>query len=315
MKTLLKNILIAGPLFLTASLFFACSDAPEITDSLLDGDVLFDPSLYAPEEYLVSAKFPNPSADDLDKHILIASHGYSASTFEWQEFVDWSADADYRVSSLLLDGHGRTYGDFKASKWEDWRAAIIREFELLERLGYTKISFVGSSTSGALLLELMETGYFDKHVKPKNIFFVDPIVVPTAKLQTIVDIVGPMLVYLEADQPAEEDKYWYRFRPYQTINELNEVIQKVRKGLEKGIVAPTGTFIKSFHSKFDPTASTTSTVLIYKGLRLSDGNKIEVQIMDSEIHVFTRLSLRPSVSPLERSNQQNVFAQMAAKLN
>lgn len=315
MKTPLENILIAGPLFLAVLFFSACSDAPEINDSLLDGNVIFDPSLYAPEDYLVSAKFPNPSTEDLDKHILIASHGYSASTFEWQEFVDWSADADYRVSSLLLDGHGRTYGDFKASRWEDWRAAIIQEFELLENLGYTKISFVGSSTSGALLLELMETGYFDNHVKPKNIFFVDPIVVPSAKLQTIVDIVGPMLVYLEADQPAEEDKYWYRFRPYQTINELNEVIQKVRKGLEKGIVAPSETFIKSFHSKYDPTASTTSTVLIYKGLQLSDGNKIEVQIMDSEIHVFTRLSLRLSVTPLERSNQQDVFAQIAARLN
>lgn len=315
MKTLLKNMLISGHLFLAIVLFAGCSDAPEINDSLLDGNVIFDPSLYAPEEYLVSAKYPTPSSEDLEKHILIASHGYSASTFEWQEFVDWSADADYRVSSLLLDGHGRTYSDFKASKWEDWRAAIIREFESLENLGYTKISFVGSSTSGALLLELMESGYFDSHIKPKNIFLVDPIVVPTAKLQTIVDIVGPMLVYLEVDQSAEEDKYWYRFRPYQTINELNKVIQKVRKGLEKGITAPSGTYIKSFHSKYDPTASTTSTVLIHKGLRLSDGNKIEVQIMDSEIHVFTRLTLRPGVTLLERVNQLDAFTQMAAKLN
>ena len=315
MNTQLKNILISGHFFLAIFLFAGCSDAPEINDSLLDGDVIFDPSLYAPEDFLVSAKFPNPTPEDLEKHILIASHGYSASTFEWQEFMDWSAGADYRVSSLLLDGHGQTYADFKASKWEDWRAAIIREFELLENLGYTKISFVGSSTSGALLLELMETGYFDNHIKPKNIFLIDPIVVPTTKLQTIVDIVGPMLVYLEADQPAEEDQYWYRFRPYQTINELNEVIQKVRKGLEKGITVPSGTYIKSFHSKFDPTASTTSTVLIHKGLRLSDGNKIEVQIMDSEILVFTRLSLRPSVSPVEQSNQLDAFTQMAERLN
>jgi hypothetical protein len=29
---------------------------------------------------LVSAKYPNPTATDLDKHIILAVHGYSAST-------------------------------------------------------------------------------------------------------------------------------------------------------------------------------------------------------------------------------------------
>jgi carboxylesterase len=32
-----------------------------ITDDLLDGPVFFDPSLYNPEQYLVSAKYPNPT--------------------------------------------------------------------------------------------------------------------------------------------------------------------------------------------------------------------------------------------------------------
>jgi carboxylesterase len=32
-----------------------------ITDDLLDGPVIFDPSLYNPEQYLVSAKYPNPT--------------------------------------------------------------------------------------------------------------------------------------------------------------------------------------------------------------------------------------------------------------
>lgn len=311
MKALLRNISIC----LSILLIVACNATPDITDAMLDGNVIFDPSLYAPEDYLVSAKYPSPTPEDLEKHVLIASHGYSASTFEWQEFMDWSADSSYRVSSVLLDGHGRTYEDFKASKWEDWRAAIIREFELLEDLGYTKISFVGSSTSGALLLELMESGYFNSQIKPKNIFLIDPIVVPTAKLQSLAGIIGPMIVFVEEDQTAEEDKFWYHFRPQETINELNQIIQKVRKGLEEGITVPDGTYVKSFHSKADPTASTTCTVLIYKGLEHMDGSKIDVQIMDSDIHVFTRLSLRPSVSPLERSNQLDAFTQISKRLN
>jgi carboxylesterase len=311
MKALLRNVSIC----LSIILIVACNATPDITDEMLDGDVIFDPSLYTPEDYLVSAKYPAPTQEDLKKHVLIASHGYSASTFEWDEFMDWSTDSSYRISSVLLDGHGRTYEDFRASKWEDWRAAIIREYELLEDLGYTKISLVGSSTSAALLVELMQSGYFNNHIKPKNIFLVDPIIVPTTKLQSIADLIGPMLVYIEVDQTAEEDKYWYHFRPHETVSELNEVIQKVRKGLEKGITVPSGTHVKSFHSKADPTASTTSTVLIYKGLEHLDGSKIDVQLMDSDIHVFTRLSLRPSVSPLERSNQLDAFTQISKRLN
>ncbi len=301
--------------FLCSVLLFAgCSKEPDIKDTMLDGDIIFDPSLYNPENYLVSAKYPTPTAEDLNKHILIAAHGYSASTFEWQEFQDWSADSTYRVSQVLLDGHGRTYDAFKASTWEDWRAVIEREFELLESLGYTKISFVGSSAGGALLLEMLSSGYFNNHIKPKNVFLVDAIVVPTAKLQTIAGIVGPMLVYIEVDQTTEEDKYWYHFRPHETIDELNELIRNVQKKLEDGVKAPSGTYVKSFHSQYDPVASTTSTVLMYKGLSLANGNKIDVQIMDSDIHVFTRLSLRPGVTSLQQQNQQDAFLQMAKKL-
>jgi carboxylesterase len=123
-----------------------------------------------------------------------------------------------------------------------------------------------------------------------------------------------MLVYVEADQDPGEEKYWYTFRPQETVNELNDLIKEVRQSLENGVKAPAGTYVKMFHSKLDPTASTTSAVLTYKGLTLSNGNKIDVQIMDSEIHVFTRLSLRPNVTALEISNQQDAFSQMARRL-
>ena len=294
-------------------LFNSCGD-PTITDDLLDGNVIFDPSLYNPEQFLVSAKYPNPTAQDLSKHIILAVHGYSATTFEWQEFKDWSNESTYRISQVLLDGHGRDYNSFKASKWEDWQSAITDEYEKLIALGYTKISIVGSSTGGTLILALIKSGYFNTHLPPENLFLIDPIVVSSNKLQSVVGIVGPMIVYVETDQTAEENKYWYRFRPYQTVNELNDVMTVVRKGLEDGMRLPTGTYFKVFHSLHDPVASTTSTVLIYKGLKTSTGAPIDVQLMDSDIHVFTRLSLRTNVTPLQRANQLDAFNQIANKL-
>jgi carboxylesterase len=305
------NLLIVLLLAIVSS---SCSD-PAITNDLLDGTIIFDPSLYNPEQYLVSAKYPNPTAADLDKHIILAVHGYSATTFEWQEFVDWSdPSSSYEVSQVLLDGHGRDYQSFKASTWQDWSSAITKEYEKLVALGYTKISMVGSSTGGTLILELISSGYFNSHLPPKNLFLVDAIVVPSVKLQSVVGLIGPMIVFTEADQTAEENKYWYRFRPQETITELNNVMRVVRKDLESGVRLPTGTYLKEFHSLHDPVASSTSSVLIYKGLKTSTGANIDVQLMDSDIHVFTRLNLRSDTTPLQKANQLDAFSQIAIKL-
>lgn len=292
----------------------SCDKEPPITDAMLDGDLVFDPSLYEPEKFLVSAKIPNPSAADLEKHVIIAAHGYTATTFEWQEFADWSKDSSYMVSQVLLDGHGRTYKDFRASTWTDWIKPIMQEYEKLVALGYNKISFVGSSTGGALLLELLATSYFENKLAPKNIFLVDAIVVPTIKIQSIAGLLGPMLVYVETDQSAAEDSFWYRFRPHETVSELNKLIALIQNKLEKGITASVGTQVRVFQSKFDPTSSATGSVLVYKGLKHSDGSRIKVDIVDSDIHVFTRLSLRPEMKQKYIDNQLFAFRQMSQML-
>jgi hypothetical protein len=49
----------------------------------------------------------------------------------------------------------------------------------------------------------------------------------SVKLQSIVGP-GP---FTEVDQTTAENKFWYRFRPQETINELN-VMKVVRKDLE-----------------------------------------------------------------------------------
>ena len=295
--------------------FLGCDKTPNIGDSTLDGDILFDPSINNPEEFLVSAMDTKPLPAELEKQIIIAVHGYTASTFEWSEFNEWSADSTYKVSQVLLGGHGTTYEDFKASTWEDWSESIKREYETLASLGYEKISFVGSSMGATLLLELIKSDYFDTRLKPKNVFLIDPIIVPSSKLQSISGILGPMLVFIESDHSAEKDKYWYRFKPYETINELSDLMKIVRTGLEDGFSLPDGTYMKVFHSKHDPTANSLSSVLIYKGLTKANGDNIDVQIMDSDIHVFTRLKIRETVTQLNMDNQEDAFEQMACKLS
>jgi carboxylesterase len=92
-----------------------------------------------------------------------------------------------------LGGHDRSYDDFKKSSWQDWQTAITAEYDALLKAGYQNISLVGSSTSGALLLELMASDYFSNRSAPRYLFLVDPIVIPSDKSLSLIGVVGRKL--------------------------------------------------------------------------------------------------------------------------
>ncbi len=286
----------------------ACSNEPVITPAMLDSGTLFDPSIYKPEKYLISKAMPKPTPEQAQRPVLIACHGYSATTFEWDELRTFLGNrTDIYLSQVLLGGHGRSYDDFKKSSWQDWQAAITTEYDALLKAGYQNISLVGSSTSGALLLELLASGYFVGRPAPPNLLLVDPIVIPSDKSLSLIGVVGPMLGYVEADQPATEDKVYYHFRPQETLQQLQNLLNRVRKDLEKGITLPTNCQLTVYKSKKDPTADAVSAVLIYQGVRLANGNPVTVELIDSDLHVYTRLNLREGVTTKDRANQTTTF--------
>lgn len=218
----IANFIQSGFLLVCLHLMLvSCEVSLEISDDLLDGKIIFDPSLLSPENYLVSQGDPNPTVEQASRPVFIMCHGFSASTFEWQEFVDWSGDTeDYYVSRVLLGGHGRTYEDFKSASWKDWQQAIFDEYEALVEAGYSNLHLVGSSTSGALILEAVSSGYFDGKTAPNSILLVDPIVVPSDKVLPLIGVLGPLIGYTEAENTQGERTYWYNYRPYETLREL-----------------------------------------------------------------------------------------------
>jgi carboxylesterase len=130
---------------------YSCSD-PAITDDLLDGSI-FDRHYIIPNN---SWCLQNTLIPQQQIWINISSLLFMAIR------LPLLSGRNLRTGQLrllpiefqvLLDGHGRDYESFKASTWQDWSSAIKREYEKLEALGYTKISIVGSSTGGTLLLE------------------------------------------------------------------------------------------------------------------------------------------------------------------
>ncbi|RUA29675.1 MAG: esterase, partial [Bacteroidetes bacterium] len=261
-------------------------------------------------KYLVSVRYPNPTTAQINTPVLIAAHGYSATTFEWDDFRDYAdSKGGVFVSQVLLGGHGRTYEDFKNATWKDWQSSIIDEYKALRAKGYNNINFVGSSTACPLIINLVKSNFFEPKGL-KHIFMIDPIIVPSDKMLTLVGVLGPMLGYIETNMTDEEQGHWYHFRPQETLKELMNLIDKTRRDLENTVFLPSGTQVKVYKSINDPTADAISAVMIYKGLRNRDNSKIEVEMLESKLHVVTRLNGRENVSNHDREIQKHVFDDM-----
>ena len=304
-----KMILIIA----VALVYGSCNKEPNLVDTDLESGTFFDQSIYQPGKYLVSVAKPNPTTVEAEIPVVIAIHGYGATTFEWDEFRAWSGmRTDFSISQVLLGGHGRDYQTFKNSSWKDWRQPIINEFEALERQGYKNISFAGSSTGSTLVLEMLANGYFEGHIKPRHIFLIDPIIAPSDKLLTLVGVLGPIIGYTTVDNTKGEEKYYYHYRPYETLQELRKVINVVRKDLENGFKLPAGCSLNVFKSDKDAVADPVSTVMIYKGLKTNAGGHVDVSLVPSNLHVYTRLAGRNiSHSASDVQNQTSTFNKIA----
>ena len=295
--------------------FLSCNRSPSITDQDLDGNVLFDLSLYQPEKYLVSAYKPNPSDQEKQIPVLIAAHGYSASTFEWDELRKYadSVKSGILISQVLLGGHGRTYEDFKNSTWRDWQASILLEYKKLVQAGYTNISFIGSSTGCPLILNLLYENSLSQ-IPPNQIILIDPIIIPSNKILSLAGIVGPMIGYTSVDFDSElERKHWYHYRPQETLQELLDIITVVRKELESGIALPALTDLSIYKSKYDEVADRISGILIYNGIESNTMNSKEIDMVNSHIHVMTRLQGRNNITDNDISIQKMLFNQIIEK--
>jgi carboxylesterase len=190
----------------------------------------------------------------------------------------------------------------------------MTEYNDLRDKGYTNINFAGSSTAGPLVMDLIKKGKIGDNGM-NHIFLIDPIVVSSDKLLTLIGLVGPMMGYLETVNTPAEEGHFYHFRPQETLQQMLNLMEKSRKDLQEGYHLPAGIRMKVFKSIKDPVADAVSAVLIHKGLKNSDGSKIDIEMMDSELHVVTRLSGRDNLSQHDRDIQKQVFDDMIKLLN
>jgi carboxylesterase len=301
-------------LSLSICLFTACKKSeklPPIDNAIdLDGTTINDSSITYPEKFLLS--FAKPSVPDKSKPVFIAVHGFTATTFEWLEFKNFvKNNGNALISVVLLGGHGRDYSDFKKATWEDWQAPIIKEYNALRELGYTNISLIGSSTGCPLLLEAISANKLNTDVL-KNVIFIDPIIVPSTKTLALISAVGPALGYSASTMEQGENGFWYKYRPYQALEQLNSITQIMRKKLEDGITLPDNVSLTVYKAKKDGAADPISAALLYNGI--TNKEKLKVTIINSELHVFTRLKGRNVITPEDIELQKTIFNEILSKL-
>jgi carboxylesterase len=297
-------------LLAAATLLTACASPVEYEDWWLDSPAVNDPSLDDPS-FRVSTR-PGLGAADRGRPVIIAVHGFTASTFEWSEFREYAEAGPTLVSLVLLGGHGRTIEEFRGSAWREWGEPILDEYRALVAQGYTNISIAASSTGGALVLEQIASGRFANLPAPRNLFLVDPIVVPGDKNLTLIPLLRHLVTNVTTDGTEEERRYWYTNRPAAALAELYDLVGRVRSQLAQGVTLPTGTRAKVYKTSGDETADPVSALLIYRGLRTSTGERVDVQMLDSDLHVFTRLRARnPAlVTDADRARQLEAFQEM-----
>lgn len=308
----MKKITLA---LLLLQILTGCKKTPVIPAGELGSGKLSDPSLTNPAAYRISVSQPNPTAAQALVPVIVACHGYSASTFEWDEFRTWSTGrTDYYIDQVLLAGHGTTFDAFAQSSWQDWEASISSEYNLLVKEGYKNINFACSSTSCSLLLDMLHSGFFNNAGNTVHIFLVDPIIIPSDKFLSVIGLVGPMLGYVTADNVPGENTYYYHYRPQETLQQLNKALTTVRGELESGITLPKSVYLKVYKSGNDPTADPASAVLIYKGVKTGSGGNIDVELVNSSLHVFTRLNLVANVTAADKQNQNLTFKDITTRI-
>jgi carboxylesterase len=71
-----------------------------------------------------------------------------------------------------------------------------------------------------------------------------------------------------------------------------------------------GVRVKVYKSIKDPTADAVSAVLLYLGLKNDDGSNTDIEMIESELHVLTRLIGRDNITQHDLDNQAHVFDDM-----
>jgi carboxylesterase len=258
----------------------------EYEDHWMDSPLTEDPSLSDPS-FRLSTRLPEPSPADLDTPVIVAVHGFGASTYEMVELRDYAEDRGAYVSLVLLGGHGRSIDAWVETDERDWGAPIVEELKALDALGYRDISVATTSTGGTLLVRALADGELDGLQPLRHLLFVAPFIVSADDRLYVAPILGPILNNVPASNTELERELWYTNRPAAVFNPLMRLLTGVESTLQnEGIDLPASTEVTVWLGDEDPVVSPRSVALLREGLR--SNKPIRSIVVRSRVHPHTR---------------------------
>ncbi len=209
---------------------------------------------------------------------VLLSHGFTGSPASIVPWGRYLADRGYAVAVPRLPGHGTTWQDMTSTRYDDYYAAVEREFETLK--ARTDVVVVaGLSMGGCLVLNLAEQ-------RPREIagvVLVNPAVASTNKQLLLL----PVLKHLVKAMPAigndikkeNVSEYSYPKTPLKPLASMLTAWKTVRADLPK-VTAP----LVLFRSADDHVVDPSSARIILGGI--SSRDKTE-RVLTESYHVAT----------------------------
>jgi carboxylesterase len=275
------SVVLSSLVIATAS---ACTPV-EYEDHWMDSPSTEDPSL-SDSSYLLSTRIPAPTQKDLETPVIVAVHGFGASTYEWMELRDYAEERGVYVSLVLLGGHGRSLDVWVETDDADWRAPILEELRALDALGYRNVSLATSSTGGTLVMQAALHGELEELSSIKNLMLVAPFIVSLDQRLYVAPVLGPILNNVPGTSTDLEKELFYFNRPAAVFNPLMNLLNEVAGALEgDGIELPGDSRLTVWLGR-DPIVAPQSATLLRDGVRSEE--PVVVIDVDTDRHVHTR---------------------------
>ncbi|MDB5097608.1 MAG: esterase [Cyanobacteria bacterium RYN_339] len=231
---------------------------------------------------LLSVRKPHPTPAELARPVVVATHGYSATTWDTQLLAEALEKRDVQVSNVNLGAHGTSLAEFEASTWRTWEEPLVAEYRALRKQGYQHVGIFGHSTGATLWLQALADNRLG--VMPERLAFLAPLIQFSSRTR-LIQIAGlaPFLGVRAIERPVAgaSKGHIYRFRPITTLRTLEELTSGVHRKLVHGLALPAASRVLIIQGEGDEVVDPQGVQDLAHGLI---GPSVQVMVVPTGMH-------------------------------